>query len=39
MAVKNGIDPLLLIAIIISMVANGLNVACMIKEAKKEKWI
>lgn len=32
-------DLLLLIAIVINMIANGLNVACMIKEARKEKWI
>lgn len=37
MAVKNGIDILLLIAIAISVVANGLNIACVIKEAKEKK--
>jgi uncharacterized membrane protein len=34
-AVKNGMDFLLLLAIIINLVANGLNVACLMKEARK----
>ena len=34
MAVKNGIDTLLLLAIAINAVANGLNIVCTIKEMR-----